>query len=175
MIFSLLFLCSVVPFTSISSLFTDGDQFWQNTHLLSVFGRQLALPPRNIKRMLYYKNITNQFLLLIRVSFFIPQFSSLDICKWVAKRKATKRKKDDIQTSELVVSLESFATIKPYISGDERAIMSLNTQLVVYPVFRTHLCEWTCLFPFCILFSGFRTRNFHWRVWRSCLPPSLTW
>ncbi|KAK6048750.1 hypothetical protein COOONC_13745, partial [Cooperia oncophora] len=43
----------------------NGEQFWQNTPLLSVLGKQLALPPRSIKKMAYYKNITDQFFQLL--------------------------------------------------------------------------------------------------------------
>ncbi|XGW18797.1 hypothetical protein V3C99_002971 [Haemonchus contortus] len=43
----------------------NGDGIWQNTHLLSVLGKQFALPPRNMKKMVYYKNITAQFFRLI--------------------------------------------------------------------------------------------------------------
>ncbi|KAK6009847.1 hypothetical protein OSTOST_25195, partial [Ostertagia ostertagi] len=44
----------------------NGEQIWQNTPLLSVLGKQLALPPRNVKKMAYYKNMTAQFFQLIK-------------------------------------------------------------------------------------------------------------
>ncbi|KJH48820.1 HEAT repeat protein [Dictyocaulus viviparus] len=43
----------------------SNGQFWDNTPLLSDLGKQMALPPRNVKKTAYYKNITSQFLGLV--------------------------------------------------------------------------------------------------------------
>ncbi|KHJ96987.1 hypothetical protein OESDEN_03047 [Oesophagostomum dentatum] len=46
---------------------SDGEQFWQNAPFLSSLAKQFVLPPRNCKRMAYYRNITSQFIEIIRV------------------------------------------------------------------------------------------------------------
>ncbi|RCN27006.1 hypothetical protein ANCCAN_27266 [Ancylostoma caninum] len=44
----------------------NGNQLWQNTPFLSTFAKQLALPPRNSRKMAYYENVASQFIQLIK-------------------------------------------------------------------------------------------------------------
>ncbi|KAK6742487.1 hypothetical protein RB195_010011 [Necator americanus] len=48
----------------------NGEQFWDNTPLLSALAKQLALPPRNSMKMSYYRNIVSQFTHIITIGAF---------------------------------------------------------------------------------------------------------
>ncbi|KAJ1370741.1 hypothetical protein KIN20_032541 [Parelaphostrongylus tenuis] len=55
----------------------SNGQFWDNTHLVTVLGKKLSLPPRSTKRMIYYKNISDQFFELLNSGKFSRKKVSL--------------------------------------------------------------------------------------------------
>ncbi|EYB86841.1 hypothetical protein Y032_0272g929 [Ancylostoma ceylanicum] len=65
----------------------NGDQLWQNTPFLSTFAKQLALPPKNGRKMAYYENIASQFIQLIRDEKFSRENVSILFCMFAEEMR----------------------------------------------------------------------------------------